>query len=370
MSGIELIHVTLEYPRRVTALRDICLSIPKGAFVSLIGPSGSGKSSLLRVIAGLASPKEGDVRFDGQSVLGKKPQERNTAMIFQSLALYPHMTVYKNIAYPLVSRGCPKEEIRAKVEETAQVLGLTPLLEKKPGRLSGGQKQLTAIARALVRKPDIFLLDEPFSSLDEESRSMLRGQIRMAHERMPETTFVYAAHDQKEAFALSDRVVLLREGRLVMYDTPRTLCTCPADLFTASFVGGGRMNLIPGKGNLLFGILPEDLSVLDSRKKAADTVTLTAVSDGLVRSGTQVTGAFRIPAGCSLTGRLTGMKKAEEYPLADCGLSQYNTGVTDGWPPEGTPLVLTVPAPRVNIYDQLSGKRAETGEGGCDDHNS
>ena len=367
MPDIELLHVSVEYPRRVMALDDICLSIPKGAFISLIGPSGSGKSSLLRVIAGLVSPKEGDVRFDGQSVLEKKPQERNTAMIFQNLALYPHMTVYQNIAYPLVSRGYSKEIIREKVEETARMLGLFQLLEKRPRRLSGGQRQLTAIARALVRDPDIFLLDEPFSSLDEASRSMLRGQIRRLHERMPETTFVYAAHDQAEAFALSDRVALLREGRLVMYDIPRTLCTHPADLFAASFVGGGRMNLLPGilsGEKVLFGILPEDLSLAselspeDPYQDTTDKIIIIAVSDGLVRKGTKVTGAFSIAAGSCLTGRLPGMKTSGKYFFSDSGSMQYYTCISEGWPAEGKSVLLTAPEDSVTIFDALSGKRA------------
>ena len=367
MPEIELIHVTLEYPHRVTALHDICLSVPKGTFISLIGPSGSGKSSLLRIIAGLASPKEGDVRFDGQSVLGKKPQERNVAMIFQNLALYPHMTVYQNIAYPLVSRGYPKEIVREKAEETARMLGLSQLLEKRPRRLSGGQRQLTAIARALVRNPDIFLLDEPFSNLDEASRSMLRSQIRQAHERMPETTFVYAAHDQAEAFALSDRVALLREGRLVMYDTPGMLCTRPADLFAASFVGGGRMNLLRGElhgGQVLFGILPEDLSLAPgvslecSHQDMSGKIVIIAVSDGLVRKGTEVIGAFSVPQGSCLIGRLPGMKTSGKYLFSDSRSMQYYTCISEDWPAAGTPVLLTVPEESVNIFDALSGKRA------------
>ena len=366
MPDIELLHVSVEYPRRVMALHDICLSVSKGEFISLIGPSGSGKSSLLRIIAGLVSPKEGDVRFDGQSVLEKKPQERNTAMIFQNLALYPHMTIYQNIAYPLLSRGYSKQTVREKVEDTARMLGLIQLLEKRPRRLSGGQRQLTAIARALVRDPDIFLLDEPFSSLDEASRSMLRSQILRLHERMPGTTFVYAAHDQVEAFALSDRVALLREGRLVMYDTPGTLYTRPADLFAASFIGGGRMNLLPGilpGGKVLFGIFPENLSLAsglspeDLSQGTTGKIIITAISDGLVRKGTSVTGAFSVPAGSCLTGCLTGMKNSGKYLFSDSGSIQYYTSISEGWPEKGTPVILTASEENVNIFDSLSGKR-------------
>ena len=374
MSAIELKHVTLEYPRHVTALRDVSLSFPEGAFISLIGPSGSGKSSLLRVIAGLVVPKEGDVRFDGVSVLEKKPQERNVAMIFQNLALYPHMTVYKNIAYPLAARGYPKEEIRARVEETAQLLGLQDLLEKRPRRLSGGQKQLTAIARALVRKPDIFLLDEPFASLDEQTRSMLRAQIRRIHEQMPQTTFVYAAHDQAEAFALGERVVLLRAGSVLMHDTPQQMQAHPADLFSASFVGGGRMNLIRGEmlrdgetgREILLGILPEAIKAAGRGDPQEDDLTLHAVSDGLVRWGTGLAGAFTISGGSLLSGAWENAKVL----FRENGKAQYICGQSEGWPDIGEAVVLAVSRENMNIYDGATGKRLIPGGGTNNDYDS
>ena len=204
MAKVTLDHVTYGYTKKKTAVEDISLTIESGSFFVLLGPSGCGKTTLLRLISGISVPNEGDVLLDDISVKNVAVQDRNVAMVFQNFALYPHRTVYRNISYPLESRKMPKDEIDRKVREIAEVFGITELLNKRPRVLSGGQRQLVAIARAMVRRPRVFLLDEPFANLDVELRETLRAQVRKAHRLMPETTFIYVTHDQTEAMSLSD----------------------------------------------------------------------------------------------------------------------------------------------------------------------
>ena len=244
MADIVLDHVSKIYPDGATGVRDLSLTIADGEFVILVGPSGCGKSTTLNMIAGLEDISSGELRIGGQRVNEKAPRDRDIAMVFQSYALYPHMTVRQNIAFPLTLAKMGKSEIEAKVAETANVLDLTGLLDRKPSQLSGGQRQRVAMGRAIVRKPKVFLMDEPLSNLDAKLRVQMRGEIARLQNRLGTTT-VYVTHDQTEAMTLGDRVVVLRAGEAQQIGTPEELYKTPANLFVAGFIGSPAMNFFP-----------------------------------------------------------------------------------------------------------------------------
>jgi len=229
---------------RTTVIRGVDLQAAHGDFVVLVGPSGCGKSTLLRIIAGLESASTGEVLIDGQRVNEVGAADRGCAMVFQSYALYPHMTVYANMAFGLENAGVDKREIRRLVDAAAQMLRLDGLLERKPTQLSGGQRQRVAIGRAIVRDPKIFLFDEPLSNLDAELRVSMRAELRELHRRLG-ATMVYVTHDQVEAMTLADRIVVLRDGCIEQTGTPRELYERPANTFVAGFIGSPRMNFVP-----------------------------------------------------------------------------------------------------------------------------
>ena len=242
MAEITLDHVTMTYPNGVTAVDDVSLEIKDGEFLVLVGPSGCGKSSLLRVIAGLESARQGRVLIGGQDVTTLQPKNRDIAMVFQSYALYPHMTVRGNLSFGLSLRRTPKDEIRRRVEHVAQILGLEDLLDRRPGALSGGQRQRVAMGRAMVREPKAYLMDEPLSNLDAALRVAMRSELLRLHERLAVTT-VYVTHDQVEAMTLGQRVAVLRDGVVQQIDAPQVLYDHPANLFVAAFIGSPSMNL-------------------------------------------------------------------------------------------------------------------------------
>ena len=231
-------------------IKGIDLDIEDGEFVALVGPSGCGKSTLLRIVSGLEHATRGDILLDGRTVNAKSPRDRNVAMVFQSYALYPHMTVAENMAFNLRLSGKSKPEIRSRVDEAARMLDLTDLLDRKPGQLSGGQRQRVAMGRAIVRNPDVFLFDEPLSNLDAKLRVQMRGEIKLLHQRV-KTTAVYVTHDQIEAMTLADRIVVLNGGRIEQVGSPLELYERPANMFVAGFIGSPAMNfldvdLVPG----------------------------------------------------------------------------------------------------------------------------
>ena len=244
MAEIVLDHVSKRYPDGATPVKDLSLTIGDGEFVILVGPSGCGKSTTLNMIAGLEEITDGELRIGGQRVNEKAPRDRDIAMVFQSYALYPHMTVRQNIAFPLTLAKLSKAEIEAKVAETAKVLDLTTLLDRKPSQLSGGQRQRVAMGRAIVRKPKAFLMDEPLSNLDAKLRVQMRGEIARLQNRLGTTT-VYVTHDQTEAMTLGDRVVVLRAGEAQQIGTPDELYNHPVNLFVAGFIGSPAMNFFP-----------------------------------------------------------------------------------------------------------------------------
>jgi multiple sugar transport system ATP-binding protein len=244
MAEIVLEHVNKSYPDGATAVRDLNITIADGEFLILVGPSGCGKTTTLNMIAGLEDISSGELRIGGERVNEKPPKDRDIAMVFQSYALYPHMTVRQNIAFPLTLAKMKKADIAQKVEETAETLGLTELLDRKPSQLSGGQRQRVAMGRAIVRHPKAFLMDEPLSNLDAKLRVQMRGEIARLQKRLGTTT-VYVTHDQTEAMTLGDRVVVMHGGVAQQIATPDELYERPANLFVAGFIGSPAMNFFP-----------------------------------------------------------------------------------------------------------------------------
>ncbi|MFB2924090.1 MULTISPECIES: ABC transporter ATP-binding protein [Aerosakkonema] len=243
MAKLEIKNLNKTYTAKVIPVKDVSLTVEDDEFLTLLGPSGCGKSTILRLIAGLEAPTRGRITIGNRDVTNLQPGDRNIAMVFQSYALYPHMTVYDNIASGLKLKKTPTEEIKGRVAEAARSLGLEELMNRKPGQMSGGQRQRVALARALVRNPDVFLLDEPLSNLDALLREKVRAEIKQlfAEQRVP---VVYVTHDQTEAMTLSTKVAVLNKGLVQQLDAPSRIYNNPANLFVAGFVGSPQMNLL------------------------------------------------------------------------------------------------------------------------------
>ena len=246
MAGIVLERVTKTFPNGFAAVRDLSLTIEDGEFIVLVGASGCGKTTLLRLIAGLEEATAGTISIDGKDVTERPPRQRDVAMVFQSYALYPHMNVRQNLGYGLKVRRIPKQDAKRRVEETAELLGLTDLLDRRPAQLSGGQRQRVAMGRAIVREPKAFLMDEPLSNLDAKLRVGMRASLSELHARLGVTT-VYVTHDQVEAMTLGQRVAVMRDGRILQVDRPQRLYEAPQDLFVAAFIGSPAMNLVEAR---------------------------------------------------------------------------------------------------------------------------
>ncbi|WP_433528893.1 ABC transporter ATP-binding protein [Micromonospora sp. CA-263727] len=246
MADIVLDKVSKKFPDGTTAVRDVDLEIADGEFVILVGPSGCGKSTTLNMIAGLEDISSGELRIAGQRVNDKAPRDRDIAMVFQSYALYPNMTVRENMAFPLRLAKLDRETITQKVEEAAKVLELTPLLDRRPANLSGGQRQRVAMGRAIVRQPKAFLMDEPLSNLDAKLRVQMRTVVSRLQKKLGTTT-VYVTHDQTEAMTLGDRVVIMRGGAVQQVGPPQELYDHPSNLFVAGFIGSPSMNFLPAR---------------------------------------------------------------------------------------------------------------------------
>jgi multiple sugar transport system ATP-binding protein len=242
-SAIVIEHVTKIYPGEVKATDDVTLEISSGEFMVLVGPSGCGKSTLMRMIAGLEDVTEGAILIGGRDVTELSPRNRDVAMVFQNYALYPHMTVRKNLGYGLRVRKTPRADVDRRVGEVAKLLGLEDLLDRRPAALSGGQRQRVAMGRAIVREPAAFLMDEPLSNLDAKLRVSMRAELSRLHERLGVTT-VYVTHDQVEAMTLGQRVAVMRDGRIQQVDAPQNLYQSPVNLFVAAFIGSPSMNLV------------------------------------------------------------------------------------------------------------------------------
>ena len=280
MAEIVLDHVSKSYANGAVAVKDLSIHIADGEFIILVGPSGCGKSTTLNMIAGLEDISSGELSIGGERVNEKAPKDRDIAMVFQSYALYPHMTVRQNIAFPLTLAKMSKADVATKVEETAKVLDLTELLDRKPAQLSGGQRQRVAMGRAIVRDPKAFLMDEPLSNLDAKLRVQMRSEIARLQKRLGTTT-VYVTHDQTEAMTLGDRVVVMLAGVAQQIGTPDELYSRPANLFVAGFIGSPAMNFFPasltdGGVRLPFGdeilLSPEALEMLAKHAKPTNVI--------------------------------------------------------------------------------------------------
>ncbi len=338
---------------QAVAVKGLDLSVSSGEFVSLLGPSGCGKTTTLRMLAGLEFPTEGEIRIGGRVVNAVPPGQRDIAMVFQSYALYPHMTVGENIAYPLKKRGVGKADREAKVKSVAETLHLGQLLDRKPRQLSGGQQQRVALGRALVRDPKVFLLDEPLSNLDAKLRAHMRAELIELHRRLGRT-FIYVTHDQLEAMTMSDRIAVMHEGELQQYGKPMDVYEKPANLFVAGFIGSPAMNLLSGVleqagAGLVFarpglrlpvslggaagqkvtlGVRPEDIVLGDGPYHAAIRVVEPAGHETIVMAG--------------IGGETVVLRAA-----ADAGISVGET------------RAFSLKAPRLHAFDTGTGQRLD-----------
>ena len=243
MASLSLTNVCKVYPNGFEAVKDFSLEVEDQEFIIFVGPSGCGKSTTLRMIAGLEEISSGELKIDGRVVNDVEPKDRDIAMVFQNYALYPHMTVFDNMAFGLKLRKVPKDEIKKKVEEAAKILDLEKLLDRKPKALSGGQRQRVAMGRAIVRNPKVFLMDEPLSNLDAKLRVQMRSEIASLHNRL-KATIIYVTHDQTEAMTLGTRIVVIKDGVIMQVDSPQKLYNEPNNLFVAGFIGSPQMNFI------------------------------------------------------------------------------------------------------------------------------
>ena len=326
MASIEFRNVAKSFDNgKVTVIPDLSFAINDKEFVVLVGPSGCGKSTTLRMIAGLEEATQGEIYIDDKLVNGVAPKDRDIAMVFQSYALYPHMSVYKNMAFALKLRKMPKKEIDQKVHTAAKMLGIEQLLDRKPGALSGGQRQRVALGRAMVRNPKVFLLDEPLSNLDAKLRTEMRSRIALLHKQL-QTTFVYVTHDQTEAMTMADRIIVMDKGIVRQYDTPQKLYSEPADMFVAGFIGSPSMNFVdctvrknkdkitvdfagnsmcvPGKKakalepyvdrTVVMGVRPENISAYSDGQSVREGCVITAETEIAENTGGEVNVYFNL----------------------------------------------------------------------------
>ncbi|PDT53122.1 MULTISPECIES: ABC transporter ATP-binding protein [Sinorhizobium] len=347
------------------ALKDIKLAIEEGTFVALVGPSGCGKSTLLRSLAGLEKISTGEMKIAGQRMNDVPPRKRDVAMVFQSYALYPHMTVEENLTYSLRIRGVKKAEARKAAEEVAATTGLSHLMKRYPRELSGGQRQRVAMSRAIIRHPKAFLFDEPLSNLDAALRVHMRKEIRALHDRLHATS-VYVTHDQIEAMTMADHVVVMRDGVIEQQGRPLDLYDKPANRFVAGFIGSPAMNFIPaivGEGGedavLDFGCTRARLA-LDSRLAPGLAVTV-GIRPEHVRIVAPGEGAFDVPVGIvESTGSVTYVTAATqpELTVVETGRGEVKSGDVIG---------LAINPQQLHLFDAETGTRIE-GEGGRANH--
>lgn len=335
------------------ALRSVGVTVNDGEFIVLVGPSGCGKSTLLRAIAGLEDVSSGTIRIGGEDVTDLEPRDRDIAMVFQSYALYPHMSVRDNMAFSLDLKKVPKDQIDARVNEAARILGIEALLDRKPRALSGGQRQRVAMGRAIVRHPKVFLFDEPLSNLDAKLRVQMRAEIRALHDRLGATS-VYVTHDQVEAMTMADRIVVLEAGHIVQVGSPLELYHAPVNRFVAEFIGSPSINIL--KGQILQGRLT----------LAGAEIALPAgkdLPDGPVDIGVRPEDFVPQEDG-PVVGqvRLVEHLGAESYVVLDCEASEARGGVY--WRAPGTPdlktkdsLQLGFDPARIHLFDSNSGNR-------------
>jgi multiple sugar transport system ATP-binding protein len=375
MAGITLTDVTKQFGS-VTAVDDVSLEIGDGEFLVLVGPSGCGKSTLLRMLAGLEEVSGGTIAIGDRDVTDLAPRSRDIAMVFQSYALYPHMTVRQNLGYGLRARRTPKPEIARRVEEVGSLLGLEDLLDRKPAQLSGGQRQRVAMGRAIVRQPQAFLLDEPLSNLDAKLRVGMRASLAQLHQRLGVTT-VYVTHDQTEAMTLGQRVAVMRDGRILQCDRPQQLYARPENVFIAAFIGSPAMNLVeatyddgvlrfgqyavpvadgPAQERVILGIRPE---AFEEARLAPGLPTLTARVEVVEELGSDTHVFFQVDAS-PMTAEILESASEEGLLPTDKALftARVDARATVG---VGAQVELAVDAARFHYFDPASGARLERG---------
>ncbi len=394
MADIVLDQVTKRYPDGSLAVDKIDLEIADGEFVILVGPSGCGKSTTLNMIAGLEDISEGELRIGGQTVNNKAPKDRDIAMVFQSYALYPHMTVRENMAFALKLAKTPQETIDKKVNEAARVLDLTQHLDRKPANLSGGQRQRVAMGRAIVRDPSAFLMDEPLSNLDAKLRVQMRTEVSRLQKRLGTTT-VYVTHDQTEAMTLGDRVAVMRGGLLQQVGPPQELYNSPANLFVAGFIGSPAMNFMPatledgrlrtklgdvplddeirralekGSGrDVILGVRPEDFEdaalVPDDARRSG--VTFPASIDVVESMGSDVFAYFTLEGDQATNSELEELARdsgrADTGVNADQVVARLDAATTVR---EGENAELWADVRKIHVFDPGSGKSLTSGRRG------
>jgi multiple sugar transport system ATP-binding protein len=345
MATVETRGLTKVYRKgEHAAVHEVDLATRDGEFLVFLGPSGSGKSTLLRMIAGLEEPTAGEVLIGGEDVTELPPRARGIAMVFQSYALYPHLTVERNIGFPLKAAGVGRGPRRERVEAAARLLGIGHLLARKPRELSGGERQRVALARALVREPRVFLLDEPLSNLDAKLRASARDELAQFHERV-RTTTIYVTHDQVEAMAMGDRIVVLHEGVVRQIGTPREVYDDPADTFVATFLGSPPMNLLHDDG-IVAGFRPEALLPPAAVHGEAVPVRLRV-------SHVEYLGSERVVYGVVDGGRLDGRRVVARIPVA----------LAAGPLEQGGTHALAVARRDLRFFDRESGRRTAAPEG-------
>jgi multiple sugar transport system ATP-binding protein len=381
MAQITLEQVTKEFSGGVRAVDEVDLTIESGEFLVLVGPSGCGKSTLLRMIAGLEEVTGGQIKIGDRDVTNLSPRDRDIAMVFQNYALYPHLTVERNLAYGLRVRRTPKPEIKQRVGAVAEMLGIEHLLQRRPSALSGGQRQRVAMGRAIVREPAAFLMDEPLSNLDAKLRVDMRAQLARLHAELKVTT-VYVTHDQVEAMTLGERVAVMRDGKFQQVDTPQNLYRRPANLFVAAFIGSPPMNLVEAEvadghvefagvrlpvqvgdvrpGTVILGVRPQEFSLAEGADPAQPTME---VEPAIVEElGSETHAIFHIDAAAVDTeevrattdeGDSSVLLASERRALFTASLPEGTQVVT------GQPLRLAVNPARLHFFDPETGARLD-----------
>jgi sn-glycerol 3-phosphate transport system ATP-binding protein len=355
VAEVTLNGVRKVYAGNVEAVKGVSLAIPHGSLCVLVGPSGCGKSTLLRMVAGLETISGGEIAIGGRVVNQVEPADRDIAMVFQNYALYPHMSVYDNIAYGLRNRGTPKDEIDKRVREASKILAIEPFLERKPRALSGGQRQRVAMGRAIVRKPQVFLFDEPLSNLDAKLRVQMRVEIKKL-QRALGVTSIYVTHDQVEAMTLSDILVVMNGGRMEQIGTATDVYRRPATTFVATFIGSPPMNMLPGRvaapGRVSVGGL--DLAVDDIK---AGLASGTEVEVGLRPEDLDATPAAAGTAGAMVVDFVEELGATQLFHGTLGGATMVIQAQTGRIPVDTKALALTIAASQVHVFDKATGQR-------------
>jgi multiple sugar transport system ATP-binding protein len=352
MAAVELRGVTKSYDARTQVIHGLDLQVGHGEFVVFVGPSGCGKSTLLRMIAGLEPITGGEVRIGERVVNDMPPRGRDIAMVFQDYALYPHKTLYENMAFGLRLRGTPQAEIDRRVGDAAALLKIDHMLQRKPRELSGGQRQRVAIGRAIVRQPQVFLFDEPLSNLDAQLRNEMRTEIKRLHQRLG-ATIIYVTHDQTEAMTLADRICVLQAGHKMQYDTPDAVYNRPAALFVAGFTGAPPMNLVPAHAQGGYAALGQLRLALPAHLASAQGACTLGVRPENLTLARQAEADLELPATLSLLEPLG----AETLATLRIGQAEFIARVHAGFKPAlGTALNVYLSPSQLHLFDNASGQ--------------